>query len=155
MNKSWLGKILMIPRHEPMTLSVTNSLELWMTWTTPNRELKAQDAMNNSKLCMTWTTLGHGLKTLDAMNNSWWWMTWTILGHELKALDTMNSSRLLLAWATLGYDLRVMNLWTTWSYAWYEWPEVLWPQFYRCYEQLRVVDNINDFASWAQVTRCY
>ena len=108
-------------------LIAINSLELWMTWTTSSHELKAQDAMNNSGLCMTWTTLGRGLRALDAINNLGLCMTWMTQGHLLSALNVTNRSRL---W------------WTSMNFG-------SWAQGFRCYEQLKIVDYINDFELWA------
>ena len=126
-NNSWLRMIPMILGHEPMDLIVINSLELRTTWTNPGRELEAPDAMNSSGLCMTWTTLVHGLRALDAINNSGLLMTLMTQGCLLKALNVTNSSRL---W------------WTSMNFG-------SWAQGFRCYEQLKIVDYINDFELWA------
>ena len=96
-----------------------NSLELSMTLKTTIRELKALNVMNNSRSLMKWSTLGHELKALDAMNSLELWITLANMAHELCALNAM-------------VDLNDSRLWV--------------PSF-RCYEQLRVVDDIKDSRS--------
>ena len=46
-------------------------------------------------------------------------------------------------------------LWIAQSYGWYEQLGILWAKASRCYEQLRVVDDMNDFRSWDEGSRCY
>ena len=46
-------------------------------------------------------------------------------------------------------------LWTTQSCGRYEQLGILWAKASRCYEQLRVVDDMNDFRSWDEGSRCY
>ena len=41
MNRLGMGQIWMILCHEVKPLNVMNCLMLWMTWTTPGRELRA------------------------------------------------------------------------------------------------------------------
>ena len=52
-------------------------------------------------------------------------------------------------------DKGLSMLWTTQSCGWYERLRIPWVQSSRCYELLRVVDNMNDSTSWAQASRCY
>ena len=82
--------------------------------------------MNNYRLWLTWNTQGRELKALDVMDNLGMSMTWAALGLMLKPLEAMNNS-----WSTL------------------------WAQISRCYEQLRAIDDMKDFRSWAQRTRFY
>ena len=68
---------------------------------------------------------------LDAMNSWGLRMIWTILGREPMALTAMNMSGLL------------MN------------DSKLWAQGFRCYENLKDVDDMNDSESSAYSSRCY
>ena len=69
-------------------------------------------------------TPGHKLKALDAMNNSGLWITWTTLGHELRALDVMN--KVVVDMKDFGSKAKC----------------------FKSNEQLRVVDDMNDFGSY-------
>ena len=64
-----------------------------------------------------------------------------------------------MLWTTQGYGwyvpLRVMSsriwmVWTTKHCEWYEWLDISWAKASRCYEKLRVVDDMNDYASRAK-----
>ena len=70
---------------ELRTLVARNNLGLWMRWITLG------NAINSIVLWLTWTTPSRELKALDVMNNSGLWMIWTILGHDLKGIDSMNN----------------------------------------------------------------
>ena len=109
------------------------SLELWMTSTTPIRELNVLDNMNSLELWLTWTTLGCALKI-----NMPWINQGTIL-HEL--LQVMS--------------LRHLMLWTTHLCVWYERLRILWAEGSRCYERLKVVVDMNDSESWGIGSRFY
>ena len=93
-----------------------------------SRYLSHLDAMNRLGLWMTWTILYHKLNAQNAMNNSGLRMTRTTMTHELWALDAMNSIGLYMLWIA---------------------------QDYRCYEQLKVVDEMNKSRSWAQASKWY
>ena len=65
------------------------------------------------------------LKVVDHMN---------YLGsHELKPLDGMNKSGVWMIWTILGRETMAL----------------------KCYEQHRLIVDMNDSGSWAQGSRCY
>ena len=80
----------------------------------------------------------HEVKPIDAMYNSKLWMIWIYLLHGLKVVDDMNE----------------FGSWVQ-SYGLYERLRIPWAQASRCYEQLRVKDNMNDSWSWANGFKCY
>ena len=45
-------------------------------------------------------------------------------------------------------------LWIVKGCGQYEWLKILWAQAFRCYEQLKVVDDMNDSYSWAHDFKC-
>ena len=132
------------------------SLGLWMLWIAQSYgwyeglgscELRCLDSTNSLGLWMIWMILHHELKPLNAMNNSRLWMTWTTLGHEVKTVDTMINSGLWLTWITPGRELKSLNImkakgWDDISYlgSWAKGPQH--------YEQLKVVDDMNDSSSY-------
>ena len=59
----------------------------------------------------------------------------------------MNSSGLWMTWATQGHKLR--------SCEWYEWLGIMWAKSFRSYEFLRPLVHMNDSRSWAHGSRCY
>ncbi|RVW71898.1 hypothetical protein CK203_058392 [Vitis vinifera] len=89
-------------------------------------ESRALDAMNNSGLWLISMILGRELKDLVAMNSAG-----LTLEHELKALDAINNSGFYLKSMTPSCELKALHA-----------------QGYRCYEQLRAMDDIN-------LSRCY
>ena len=111
-----------------------------------SRDLMPLDAMKSSWMLIIWTILSRGPMAPNALNNSWLWMTWTTLGRELKALYAMNSSRQWLTWMTLGHEPRALEiLWTAQGYCWHDYRS--WSQGSRCYEQLRVRDDMTNSRS--------
>ena len=76
-------------------------------------------------------TLGLERRTLDVNNGSGMWITSVTLVRELKALDAISSSGLSMTCATLGRELRAL---VAMNYS-------------RCYELLKVVDDVNNSAS--------
>ena len=99
---------------------------------------------------MTWMILGHGLRGLNAINNIGLLMTyrlWVVcLGHYM-------------LWTTQGYgwyvpfwvmSSRLWMLWTTKHCEWYKWLDIPWAKAFRCFKQLRAMDDMNDSASWAK-----
>ena len=73
---------------------------------------------------MTWRTPSRELRALYAMNNSELWLTRTSLSHELKALYAMNNSRF---WVMSYSRLSAYSFW--------------------CYEELRVLEDMNELGS--------
>ena len=53
--------------------------------------------------------------------------------HELRPLDGMNNSGVRMIWMILGHETKAL----------------------KCYEQHRLIVDINDSKSWAQDFRCY
>ena len=87
-----------------------------------SHELGLLDFMNLSGLGKIWMILCHELKPLDVMNYLMLWRTWMTPGHELRARDAINNSGLCLTFNS-------------------------WSQGSRCYEQLIVVNDMNDLVS--------
>ena len=83
------------------------------------------------------------------MNSSKLWWTRMSPNRMLKALDAMNNSRLWVTWATLGHELWLWMLWRTQGIVKYERIGIPWAQTSICYEQLKLVDDMNDSWSWA------
>ena len=80
--------------------------------------------------------------------------------REVKPINAKYSSKLLMIWIYLLHELRVidyMNDSGSWvqSYGWYEQLRIPWAQASRCYEQLKVEDNMNDSWSLANGFKCY
>ena len=88
-------------------------------------ELKPIGAINSLRLWMIWMILAREPKALYVMNWSGLWMTWMTKGHKLRAPHAMNNLRLI-----------DMN------------DSMLSAQGSRCYEQLRVVDDMNNLGSY-------
>ena len=156
MNNSRLWMTWMNLGHKLKALNVMNNSEVWMRWAAPSHELRALDSMNNLGLWMAWATQGKKLRTLDAINNIELWMIWTIWDLVSKVLLDLWTVR-----AFGSHDrLQVMSsklqmLSTTHICGWNEWVTISCAQASRFYEQLRVVDDMNDSRSWAQGSRCY
>ena len=90
------------------------------------------------------------LRPLDVMYHLGSWMIWMILYHELKALDSMNYSRLWKTWTTRSHHLRALDAMKN-SRLWMTWPT----QRFIYYEQLKVVVDKKYYGSWAQGSRKY
>ena len=86
-------------------------------------ELKPLGAMNSLGLLMIWTILGREPKALNVMNWSGIWMTWMTQGRKLKALHAMNM-------VVIDMNDFMLSVWGS-----------------RCYEQHRVVDDMNNLGS--------
>ena len=73
---------------------------------------------------MTWRTPGRELRALYAMNSLELWLTRTSLSHELEALYAMNNSRFwVMSYSSLS------------AYS------------FLCYEELRVLEDMNELGS--------
>ena len=114
-----------------------------------SHENRPLNFMNSSRL---WKH--ERLQVMSSMNSLRLWMTWTTQDRKLWALDVKNSSGIWITWTTKSWAQRSrcyeqLRVMVDMNYS------RSWVKGSRCYEEFRDVDDMNDFMWWGQAFRCY